>query len=173
MPPNESPPESPHADESESEQLARNVNELLGELRVAQAGVQILFGFLLAVVFTPMFDRAVLLVKVLHLAAVLLAVLATVLLTAPAAWHRMLFRSGRRKEILHRGNQLVLAGLVCLSLAVTATVMLIGYVVFGPVALWVLAVAVGAAFGYLWFLAPWRLRRPATATPGPPAGSRP
>src|SRR5690606_41177759 len=65
--------------ETEQQRLTRNVNELLAELRVAQAGVQILFGFLLAVVFTPMFAEAELLVKVLHLAAVLLAVLATAL----------------------------------------------------------------------------------------------
>lgn len=150
------PPDVP---ESAQQQLARNVNELFAELRVAQAGVQILFGFLLAVVFTPLFDRAELLVKVLHLAAVVLAVLATALLSAPAAWHRVLFRAGRRPEILDRGNQVVIVGLICLAMAVTITVMVIGYVVFGPVAMGVLAVLVGLTFGGVWFLAPLRLRR--------------
>lgn len=144
--------------ETEREQLARNVNELLSELRVAQAGVQILFGFLLAVVFTPMYQVSELLVKSLHLSAVVLATLATVLLSAPAAWHRVLFRAGRRREILRRGNHLVLAGLVCLALAVTVTVMLIGKVVFGPIAMWSLGVLIFVSFAYLWFFAPWRLR---------------
>ena len=156
--------------ETEQQQLTRNVNELLGELRVAQAGVQILFGFLLAVVFTPLFDSAELLVKLLHLAAVLLAVLATALLSAPAAWHRVLFRQGLRREILAEGNRMVLAGLACLALAVTVTVALIGYVVFGAAALGVLAVLVAGCFGYLWFGVPRRLRRVRT---DPPAGSRP
>lgn len=89
--------------ESEHQRLTRNVNELLGEFRVAQAGVQILFGFLLAVVFTPMFRDLGLLEKSLHLSAVLLAVLSTALLSAPAAWHRVLFRAGRRYEILRKG----------------------------------------------------------------------
>jgi hypothetical protein len=40
--------ESGH-EESEDERLTRNFSELLQELRVAQAGVQFLFGFLLAV----------------------------------------------------------------------------------------------------------------------------
>lgn len=161
-------------EETESEQLARNVNELLGELRVAQAGVQILFGFLLAVVFTPLFDRAELLVKSLHMAAVVLAVLSTALLSAPAAWHRMLFREGRRPQILQHGNRLVLIGLVCLALAVTFTVMLIGKVVFGMPAMIVLAVVVSVSFGYLWFFAPWRLRRESPRpTEGPRDGSRP
>jgi len=144
--------------ETEQEQLARNVNELLSELRVAQAGVQILFGFLLAVVFTPMYQDSELLVKSLHLSAVVLATLATVLLSAPAAWHRVLFRKGRRKEMLRHGNHLVLAGLVCLALAVTVTVMLIGKMVFGPIAMWSLGVLIFVSFGYLWFYAPWRLR---------------
>lgn len=102
--------------ETETEQLARNVGELLAEL-------------------------------------------ATALLSAPAAWHRVLFREGRRKEILARGNQLVLAGLVCLACAVTLTMMLIGLVVFGPLAMWLIAVLVAGVFGVLWFLAPARLRR--------------
>lgn len=144
--------------ETEREQLARNVNELLSELRVAQAGVQILFGFLLAVVFTPVYQRSELLVKSLHLSAVVLATLATVLLSAPAAWHRVLFRAGRRREMLRRGNHLVLAGLVCLALAMTVTVMLIGKMVFGPIAMWSLGVLFSVSFAYLWFFAPWRLR---------------
>lgn len=144
--------------ESDHQRLTRNVNELLGELRVAQAGVQILFGFLLAVVFTPTFRAAPLVDKSLHLVAVLLAVLATALLSAPAAWHRVLFRAGRREEILRLGNRLVVLGLVCLALAVTVTVALIGKAVFGVVAMAILAVVVAAAFAYLWFIAPWRLR---------------
>ncbi|MDV6012476.1 DUF6328 family protein [Haloechinothrix sp. LS1_15] len=144
--------------ETEHQRLARNVNELLGELRVAQTGVQILFGFLLAVVFTPLFRAASGFEQALHLAAVLLAVMATALLSAPAAWHRVLFRSGRRYEILRYGNRLVLVGLVCIALAVTATIALMVKVIFGAVAMTVVALLVAAFFTAVWFLAPLRLR---------------
>lgn len=144
--------------ESDHERLTRNVSELLGELRVAQAGVQILFGFLLAVVFTASFREANGFEKALHMTAVLLAVLATALLSAPAAWHRMLFREGRRREILRLGNKFVLCGLVCLALAVTVTVALIAKVVFGPVAMIAMGLGVGVVFGVVWFLAPMRMR---------------
>lgn len=146
------------SEESEQQRLNRNVNELLGELRVAQAGVQILFGFLLAVVFTDPFRSSGNFEKSLHLVAVVLAVLSTALLSSPAAWHRMLFRAGKRHEILRTGNRIVLAGLVCLALAVTVTVSLIGKVVFGPVAMVVLGVVSAVVFGYLWFIAPLRFR---------------
>ncbi|HET8640806.1 MAG TPA: DUF6328 family protein, partial [Pseudonocardiaceae bacterium] len=77
--------------ESEHERLARNFSELLQELRVAQAGVQILFAFLLTVAFTPVFQNASAFVRGLHLVTALLAAGAAALLTAPAAWHRVLF----------------------------------------------------------------------------------
>lgn len=144
--------------ESEHERLTRNVNELLGELRVAQAGVQILFGFLLAVVFTDTFRDASGFEKALHMVAVLLAVLATAMLSAPAVWHRVLFRAGRRYEILRLGNKMVLCGLVCLALAVTVTVTLIAKVVFGVPAMVAMGVSVAIVFMLLWFLAPLRLR---------------
>lgn len=143
--------------ESRNAQLTRNVGELLQELRVAQAGVQILFGFLLSVVFTDRFHNASGFEKALHLAAVVLAVAATALLTAPAAWHRLLFRTGSREQILTVGNRFVLAGLVCLALAITATVGLIAKVVYGGVAMVVVLVVTALLFGLLWFAVPSRL----------------
>ncbi|NIJ14824.1 MFS family permease [Saccharomonospora amisosensis] len=141
-------------DEPRHKRLARNVNELLGELRVAQAGVQILFGFLLAVVFTGTFRQASGFEKGLHLVTVLVTASATALLTAPAVWHRLLFRAGRRTAILRVGNKVVIAGLACLAVAVTLTVALIGKVVYGPVAMIVLGGLVGVLFAVLWFVVP-------------------
>lgn len=143
--------------EPHHQRLTRNVNELLGELRVAQAGVQILFGFLLAVAFTAQFREASGFEKTVHLVTVLFTASATALLTAPAAWHRMLFRAGRRQTILRVGNRMVIAGLACLSIAVTLTVGLITKVIYGPVAMAVAVTVIGALFSTLWFVIPSRL----------------
>jgi O-antigen/teichoic acid export membrane protein len=145
--------------ETLDQRLTRNVSELLAELRVAQAGVQILFGFLLSVAFTGQFRDASGFEKSLHLTAVLLAVASTALLTAPAAWHRLLFRHGRREEILRAGNSVVIAGLVCLSAAIVTTVALIAKVVFGTLAMVLVAVFVAVLFGLLWYWIPSRLLR--------------
>ena len=144
--------------ETLEERLARNIGDLLGELRVAQAGVQILFGFLLSVVFTGPFRAASGFEKSLHLTAVLLAVASTALLAAPAVWHRILFRQGRREDILRAGNRMVLAGLVCLAAAVTVTVALIALVVYGMIAMAVLGLLAAGLFCGLWFVTPFRLR---------------
>jgi Na+/proline symporter len=148
---------SPAEEESTNERLTRNVNELLAELRVAQAGVQILFGFLLAVVFTTTFRDASGFEKSLHLVTVLLSAASTALLTSPAVWHRVLFRAGKREEILRIGNRLVVAGLACLAAAVTLTVALITKVVFGWWAMAAVALVIALLFGTLWFVLPRRM----------------
>ncbi|MFI5611962.1 DUF6328 family protein [Amycolatopsis sp. NPDC051903] len=144
--------------ETRTEQLGRNVNELLQELRVAQAGVQILFGFLLTVVFTAQFRAASGFEKALHLSAVLLAVSATALLAAPAVRHRVLFRAGAREDIVAMGNRVVVAGLVCLALAITTTVALIAKVVYGSVGMAIVAGAVLVLFAILWAVVPRLVR---------------
>jgi O-antigen/teichoic acid export membrane protein len=144
--------------ESENDRLARNVSELLQELRVAQAGVQFLFGFLLAVAFTEHYARASGFEQIVHLVAVVFATASVALLTAPAAWHRLLFRQGQRPQILRVANVLTVAGLVCLAIAMIATVLLLFKVVAGPTIAAVFAVLFAVVFGVLWFVLPLRTR---------------
>jgi O-antigen/teichoic acid export membrane protein len=144
--------------ESSSERLTRNVNELLQELRVAQAGVQFLFGFLLAVAFTEPYARATTFQHVVHLVAVLFATTAVALLSAPAAWHRVLFRQGERPMIVEVANRLAIAGMACLAVAMTATVLLLTDEVVGVVGGLVIATFAAVLFGTLWFVLPIRRR---------------
>ncbi|MPZ79322.1 MAG: hypothetical protein GEV28_02580 [Actinophytocola sp.] len=154
--------------ESEHERLTRNVNELLQELRVAQAGVQFLFGFLLAVAFTEPYVRASTFQHVVHLIAVLFATTAVALLTAPAAWHRMLFRQGERPMIIEVANRLAISGLACLAVAMTFTVLLLTDAVVGAWAAIVIAVFAAGLFATLWFLLPLRRRRNGRNRPAAP-----
>lgn len=90
--------------EDDSQRLARNINDLLQELRIAQAGVQILFGFLFSIIFNDAYRRATDVQHGAYLLAVLFTVISVALITAPAAWHRLLFRRGRRPEFLRVSN---------------------------------------------------------------------
>jgi Family of unknown function (DUF6328) len=150
--------ETENENETEHQRLVRNFNELLQELRVAQAGVQILFAFLLTVSFTPVFERAGGFTRGLHLVTVLLAAGATAFLTAPAAWHRVLFRRGRRVEIVHSANNFALIGLALLALAMACTVMLVADVVVGGWAAALIAAVGAVLFAVLWFVWPASLR---------------
>jgi hypothetical protein len=144
--------------ESRTDQLARNLNELLQELRVAQAGVQILFGFLLSIAFTERYATASDFVRTTHLVTVLFATASVALLTAPAAWHRILFRLGLREKIIDVADKMAQVGMACLAVAMIGTVMLIGEMIFGRWAAVLLALVTVVVFGTLWFALPIRQR---------------
>jgi hypothetical protein len=82
------------------QQLNRNLNELLQELRVMQTGVQILTGFLLTVPFTERFTQLTDDQRTLYLCILLTAVFTTLVIVAPVSYHRLLFRQGRRDWIV-------------------------------------------------------------------------
>ncbi|GAA1276227.1 DUF6328 family protein [Saccharothrix xinjiangensis] len=145
-------------EESHHRRLTRNLNELLQELRVAQAGVQILFGFLLTIAFSERYQSADDFIRVTHLITIMFAACSVALMTAPAAWHRLLFRRGRREDLIEVANRFAIAGLVFLALTMIGTVLLLGEVILGgwmAVGLGVFAVLL---FGTLWFVLPLRER---------------
>ena len=145
-------------EESAAQQLTRNLNELLQEIRVAQAGVQILFGFLLSIAFTDRYASTSGYVRVIHLVTVLFATVAVALLTAPAAWHRVLFRLGKREKIIDVADRLMLAGLASLAFAMTGTVLLLAEMVIGGWAAIVCGMLAAGLFALLWFALPIRHR---------------
>jgi len=68
--------------------------ELLQELRVAQTGVQILFAFLLSLVFQQRFAEITEAQRWIYVVTLLMSVVTAGLLVAPAAVHRVTFRRG-------------------------------------------------------------------------------
>jgi uncharacterized membrane protein len=110
--------------ESEAERLDRNFDELLQELRVSQAGTQILFAFLLGVSFTSPFRQADSFVHRVYAVTLLLCVVATALFIAPVALHRALIGRGRKGELVKVGSRLALGGIYMLLLAITGAVVL-------------------------------------------------
>ena len=74
--------------ETELERCDRNLAELLQEVRVAQTGVQVMFGFLLAIVFTPRFRSISGFQRVDYFVTLLATGAAAVMLIAPTSYHR-------------------------------------------------------------------------------------
>src|SRR5919198_1490381 len=144
----------PQRDETPAERLDRNFNELLGELRIALPGVQVLFAFLLTVPFAQGFADLSGFERGLYFAVLLLTALSSAFLIAPTAYHRLLFRRGRKREILFFANRAAMLGLGALALAMSGAILLITHFLFGPGA----AIPVGTAtlllFGTLWYLFP-------------------
>lgn len=112
-------------DETPEQRADRNFGDLLQELRVTQTGVQILFSLLLTVPFTTRFDELTDSQRGIYLTALLLAASATVTLTAPVAYHRMLFARGQKARLVRLSARLAVGGLALGLAAVTAVLLLV------------------------------------------------
>lgn len=144
--------------ETDDQRLDRNFNELLQELRVAQAGTQILFAFLLTVAFTSAMAQAGAFERRLLAVTLVLAAMATALLIAPVALHRSVFRQRLKEDVVRLSSHFAVAGLCLLLLTMLGACLLAlealltrpaAFAVTGAVALWFLG---------FWLLVPVRLR---------------
>ncbi|MFA7766155.1 DUF6328 family protein [Streptomyces sp. NPDC048723] len=140
--------------ESAEERADRQWQELIQEIRVAQTGVQILFGFLLTVAFTPHFQGLPQTDKVIYIVTVVLGALATGALIGPVSFHRIV--SGRRikPEAVAWASRLTFTGLILLLATCTCALLLVLRVAtHNAVVPWLVA---GVLAWYLlcWFVLP-------------------
>ncbi|URM88799.1 DUF6328 family protein [Streptomyces sp. MRC013] len=133
--------------ETPEEQADRRWTELLQEIRVAQTGVQILFGFLLTVVFAPRFADLSDVNRAIYITTVVLGAGATGALIGPVSLHRLV--SGRRikPQTVVWASRMTFTGLVLLLATMVSALFLVlrvathdGYVpwLVSGVALWYL-----------------------------------
>jgi hypothetical protein len=147
-------------DESKAERLDRNLQELLGELRVILPGVQVLFAFLLVAPFNQRFADITTFQKYLYLGTLLSAAGASILLIAPSIHHRITFRTQDKDHLIVRANQLTIVGCGLLALSMTGAIWLITGYLYGDAITAVAAGAVALVFAVLWYGVPLRrLRR--------------
>ncbi|WP_164540861.1 DUF6328 family protein [Streptomyces abyssomicinicus] len=111
--------------ETEEEAADRKWGELIQEVRVAQTGVQILFGFLLTVVFQPGYQELGETDRGIYLVTVVLGAMTTGALIAPVALHRIV--SGRRvkPQAVQWAARVTFTGLVLLLATMTSALLLI------------------------------------------------
>ena len=147
-----------HAEENTAEdrheRTAREEIELLQELRIVIPGVQVLFAFLLTVPFAGRFTELTALQRKVFFATLLCTAVATALLIAPSAHHRLLFRQGVREQRLKMGNLLAILGLAFIVPAMVGVLFVITDLIFGLSAALVVTVAMALFFLLLWFVLP-------------------
>jgi hypothetical protein len=179
-------PDADRPDETAAERDDRNLIELLQELRVAGIGVQVLFGFMLALPVTTRFVKLSHAQRELYLASLLLAAISTALLMGPVAYHRLAFRRHQKGVLVKDANIMALGGLAAVGLAISAAVLLVVSYVDQGLPVVIITVFVVCLFAGLWFVLPLARRQsragcakeaagrgnqagPRTLTGGPPA----
>jgi hypothetical protein len=106
--------------------LHERIDQMLTEARVILPGSQALLGFQLAIVLTQAFEKLPSTVKLVHGAALLFVALSIVLLMAPAAYHRIVYK-GEDSEEFHRiGSRFVSYSTIPLALGLAADVFVVG-----------------------------------------------
>jgi hypothetical protein len=140
--------------ETEKERLDRNLEQLLGELRVALPGVQVLFAFLLVVPFNQRFADITSFQQTVYFATLLCATAACACLIAPTAHHRVEFRGKDKERIVIGGNRLAIVGLVLLATAMTGAITLVTDFLYSSKTTTVAAVLVALLFAVLWYAVP-------------------
>ena len=145
--------------ETELERYDRNLTELMGELRVALPGVQVLFAFLLVAPFNQRFGRTTKFERDLYFAALLCTLLASILLIAPTVIHRLEFRRGRKAYIVTTANRLTIAGLIVFAFGMTCAIALVTAYLLGTATAIVTTAITVLAFSTIWFVMPLLRRR--------------
>jgi O-antigen/teichoic acid export membrane protein len=145
--------------ETEAERVDRNLDELLQELRVTSIGVQVLFGFLLSLPFTTRFAMLDDAQRRLYVVDLTCAAVATAVLIAPVAYHRLMFRQHVKLRLLRTANVLALVGLAIVGLTIAGSVLLVmSFVYEGFAVVLITAFTTVTIFG-LWFVLPISARR--------------
>jgi len=139
--------------------LDKAVEYLLDECRIVLPGIQVLFGFQLATVFTTRFaDDLGPGEQRLHLLAIALVAVAIALIMTPAAYHRQAEPGQVSEGFVRVSTRLLLASLPPLAVAICLDFYLVARLVLG--AGWVAWLAGGLLLVFigLWFVLP-RIRR--------------
>ncbi len=143
------------AGETHKERVDRELIELLNELRVALPGVQFLLAFLFIMPFQETIDRTTDFQRDVYLVALVSAAVATGLLIAPAAQHRVLFRQHDKENLLHRSNRSASAGLIALAVAIVAAILLVVDFLFSATLAWLISGAIAALLFWWWIAVPF------------------
>jgi amino acid permease len=141
--------------ETDKQRWDRNFADLLQELRVAQTGVQILFAFLLTLPFSSGFPKTTAFQKDVYVVALLAAAFATAMIISPVAFHRALFRQGRKPELVRYAHRMAGGGLAFTLISMVASVLLITDYMFNVYAAVVLTAAAAVFFLTFWVGLPW------------------
>jgi hypothetical protein len=123
--------------------LDQRITQMLTEARVALPGAQALLGFQLAIVVTQGFEKLPMSSQIIHAVSLGCIALATILLIAPAAYHRIVFAGENTEEMHQVGGWLITAATVPLALGLTGDVYVVITKIAGSPA--VGAAAAGAA----------------------------
>ncbi|GGX62726.1 DUF6328 family protein [Streptomyces fructofermentans] len=150
-------------EETKEERADRKWGELIQEIRIAQTGVQILFGFLLTVVFTPRYAELEQVDRTIYIVTVCLGAATTGALIGPVSLHRMVSGQSVKTEAVRWASRMVIIGLLLLLATMTSSLLLILRVATHDAHVPWLVTGIVVWYLFCWFVVPlWTRYRDTT-----------
>ena len=136
-----------------------DLGDMLQEIRVLLQGAQVLSAFLIVIPFSSGFANVDSSERWIYAATFLCSMTSLVLLTAPAAQHRLERPLRDREQFKARSTRAIVTGVAALSCAlVLATLLVVSEVLGRPLAL-AIASLIAALIGLIWWIVPLRRAR--------------
>ncbi len=145
--------------ETLQDRLNRNWGDILQELRVIQAGSQIITGFLLAAAFQQRFDELDPVALGIYFSLLAVAVATTAVGLTPVMLHRRLFRMGAKESLVELGGRLSTTAIVGVGITLAGIVLLIVELVAGLGLAIAAALIAAAVMAVLWLVLPIGVQR--------------
>jgi hypothetical protein len=117
-------------------------------------GLQALFAFQLIAVFNQRFSLLLPAFQTLHVVSLLLTAIAAMFTLSVAAFHRIAEPHKITLAFVNRGGVLVTLGMVCLSVAISLDIMVVGSLVYSAAAALALGLPVLCLYMLLWVAYP-------------------
>ncbi|MHA7240918.1 DUF6328 family protein [Arthrobacter sp. TMS1-12-1] len=145
--------------ESQNQRLDRNWQEMLQELRVMQAGIQILAGFLLILPFQRRFEELDDLQVTVYLCLLCLSVLIQVLLLSTVNLHRTLFGLHLKGTLVQHTSAIIPIATALVGVVLAGSLGLVFDLVLGRTASLAVTGTLLGVEAILWVVYPLGLRR--------------
>ncbi|MGD0675009.1 MAG: DUF6328 family protein [Polyangiaceae bacterium] len=140
--------------ETKKQRVDRELNELLGELRIALPGVQMLFAFLATVPFYARFETLRGIPRGAFFVTFVCTTIAAVLMIAPSSNHRIAFRAQDKEQLLFRANRFAIFGIAFLALAMCGVMFFMAGIFVGGAWAPAASGATAALIGTTWYMWP-------------------
>ena len=141
-----------------AETINRNWTELIQELRSTQTGVMVLTAFLLTLPYSDKFDTIDSVQRIAYLVVLTGAIAATAVIMSPIAYHRILFRRGRRPWLVATANRVARTALALVALTTSGAVFLTFDLTVGRTSAVVASIVALIGYLVLWVGVPLRAR---------------
>lgn len=135
------------------------LDDLLQEIRVLLQGVQVLTGFLIILPFSNGFPRLRAGERIVYIVLFACTLTSLVLLSAPAAHHRLVAPLADRVRFKRFATRMTIAALAPFSVALVLATHLVVTQVAGAGTANVMAGFAAALIAVMWWIVPLRLRR--------------